>query len=63
MADVATSGTSVTEVRKEGTVVVGARQNGNVSTNSSNNKANPVPVTTLDTKLSNRLDDPQYYTA
>lgn len=63
MADVATSGTSVTQTRKEGTVVAGARPNGVTSSNSDNNKVNPVPVTTLDTKLTNRLDDPQYYTA
>jgi len=63
MADVATSGSHLDSTRKEGTIVVGAMLNGNSSKNNSNNTAAPTPVTVIEVKLTNRLDDPQYYTA
>lgn len=62
MADVAQKANSG-NARKEGTIVVGAQPIGNYKTNSDNNALSPTAVDAIETKLTTRFDDPQYYTA
>lgn len=62
MADVAQKAVTAND-RKEGTIVSGAMPNGNFASNTDDNNESPTTVSAIETKLTTRLDDPQYYTA
>lgn len=49
--------------RQEGTIVVQATVTGVVSKNQASNTKSPTTVEAMETKLTDRFDDPTYYTA